>query len=581
MRIRERSRLIVVMVCLCSLLATSAALARFGGEGGTEDDPFLIHTADDLRALGAESEIRGYYRLTADLDAFDMTEPSHEMPVWRPIHLVEGVFDGAGHTVANLHYSGAEQCGFFGQIGEDAQVKDLTITRATVQGTQQIGILAGGNLGQIVNCHVSGMISSTGASQIGGLVGVNYGGVITDCSADVALAGYATVGGLVGSHQHGGVVDRCYAIVAITARNDVGGLIGEVREATVQRCYASGVLGGDDRVGGLVGVNNTGILSNCYATTLLSGTDDTGGLVGVNGGLVTHCYSIGGVAGGLGLIGLQASFPIDLTVASFWDVQTSGQDTSDGGMGQTTNWMQTLGLYATHGWSIRPQRGEVGHIWVHPSDGGYPSLTWEWQGRRISMHTFAGGSGTENAPYLLATPEDLCAIGLSEALTDKHFKLVDDIDLSGRVTPMIGSAGIPFTGTFDGAGRTVSHFIQVSSGDMVGLFASVGIGGKVTNLTLEYFDVTGRNNVGGLIGHNAGEVENCLVRDGRVSGNMAVGGGIGWNWTTGIDLSGGSRITSQGGDLEVLDVEVTGAELTDEAIGLNSKPSYSTTVSRR
>ena len=50
------------------------------------------------------------------------------------------------------------------------------------------------------------------------------------------------------------------------------------------------------------------------------------------------------------------------------------------------------------------------------------------------------------------------------------------------------------------------------------------------------------------------------------------GGGIGWNWTTGINLSGGSRISAQGGDLEVLDVEVTGVELTSEAVGLNSKP---------
>ena len=209
------------------------------------------------------------------------------MPIWRPIHLAEGVFDGAGHTVSDLPANGVQQSGFFSQIGEGAQVKNLTITHATARGGQGIGILAGHNRGQIVNCHVSGMISSTGSSQIGGLVGVNYGGIITDCSADVAVAGYTQVGGLVGSHQNGGLVDRCYAIVAITARNDVGGLIGEVREATVQRCYASGVLGGDDRVGGLVGVNNTGILSNCYSTTLLSGADDTGGLVGTNGGLVT------------------------------------------------------------------------------------------------------------------------------------------------------------------------------------------------------------------------------------------------------------------------------------------------------
>ena len=54
MRMCKRSKLIVVIICLWSLLAASVAVARFGGgEAGTEDDPFLIDTAAELRALGA------------------------------------------------------------------------------------------------------------------------------------------------------------------------------------------------------------------------------------------------------------------------------------------------------------------------------------------------------------------------------------------------------------------------------------------------------------------------------------------------------------------------------------------------
>ena len=88
-----------------------------------------------------------------------------------------------------------------------------------------------------------------------------------------------------------------------------------------------------------------------------------------------------------------------------------------------------------------------------------------------STYKFAGGSGTETDPYLVATADQLNAIrqGL-----DKHYKLIADIDLSGwgNWTPIGGTPAYGghrgdsankaqhgadyFTGTIDGDGHVIS-----------------------------------------------------------------------------------------------------------------------------
>ena len=51
---------------------------------------------------------------------------------------------------------------------------------------------------------------------------------------------------------------------------------------------------------------------------------------------------------------------------------------------------------------------------------------------------FAGGSGTANDPYQIATAEQLNAIGAEPNHWDKHFKLMADLDLQGVTVNPIG-----------------------------------------------------------------------------------------------------------------------------------------------
>jgi murein DD-endopeptidase MepM/ murein hydrolase activator NlpD len=124
-----------------------------------------------------------------------------------------------------------------------------------------------------------------------------------------------------------------------------------------------------------------------------------------------------------------------------------------------------------------------------------------------------------------------------------------DLDASGvaNFNP-IGSSSNPFTGTFDGAGHTISNLtINGGTSIYVGLFRYVDTSGVISNLGLINLTVTAPDgyDVGGMVGRNLGHIINSYTT-GSVTGTagdivsgltgVAVGGLVGWNFGT-IDQS--------------------------------------------
>jgi len=166
--------------------------------------------------------------------------------------------------------------------------------------------------------------------------------------------------------------------------NYVGGLVGG-NYGRVRRCYSTGVVNGNRRVGGLIGLNRGGV-SHCYSTATVGGEQAVGGLVGDNNtdGEVTHCYSTGRVSGVQLVGGLVGWNPGDVTYC-FWDTQTSGQDTSDGGTGKTTAQMQTASTFLEAGWDfVDETKNGTKDIWAILEGHDYPRLAWEL--RAFSPH---------------------------------------------------------------------------------------------------------------------------------------------------------------------------------------------------
>jgi len=121
-----------------------------------------------------------------------------------------------------------------------------------------------------------------------------------------------------------------------------------------------------------------------------------------------------------------------------------------------------------------------------------------------------------------------------------NYVLVDDIDLShvDNFEPIEN-----FTGTFDGNGHTISNLtIDRPEMDSVGLFRTVddnmklfglvGDKGTVRNIRLKSVNVTGFEDVGGLVGSNVRGTVTESYLQGNISANRRVGGLVGLNTGT-------------------------------------------------
>ena len=166
---------------------------------------------------------------------------------------------------------------------------------------------------------------------------------------------------------------------------------------------------------------------------------------------------------------------------------------------------------------------------------------------------FAGGSGSAEDPWKIATAEQLDRI--RDDLTG-HYILIDDIDLSGYENWMpIGTfqprsdapedAEVPhpdyaFTGTFDGAGHTISNLTISCEAPMgAGLFGCASgtesNAASIGHFTLKDVNVSGFYLVGGAVGL---QFMNCPVSDIHLEGDNKLTGmqGIGGIVGTGFDL---------------------------------------------
>ncbi len=137
----------------------------------------------------------------------------------------------------------------------------------------------------------------------------------------------------------------------------------------------------------------------------------------------------------------------------------------------------------------------------------------------------------DDGVYQIATAEELWdfAEKVNDGETTANAILTANIDLNNQPWTPIGSDSHLYTGTFNGAGHTISGLtINDSRADDQGLFGYVGTGGTVKDLTVSG-SVKGDDYVGGVVGYNdEGRVENCH-NIGSVSGERYVGGVVGYN----------------------------------------------------
>lgn len=268
----------------------------FAGGTGTQNNPYQIATAAQLRAfaaaVNADEHFDGeYIVLTADIDLGDAQ--------WMPVgsaggHYFSGVFDGQNHCISGMKIGTQEapadyvSAGLFACI-DGAVVRNLAMADAEIYIARPdavrtyAGIIAGvtdnsetGAGAVINNCAVSGTIynKSVDWSQNGGITAYCYNSMILNCGAQVDITSISTGGTAL-----------------------AGGIVGQDGFAIVANNYARGSIYAEAGVnsatiGGIAGMQ-AGVAGNNYADVKLvskNATGDIGGITGRNTAIGTIIY---------------------------------------------------------------------------------------------------------------------------------------------------------------------------------------------------------------------------------------------------------------------------------------------------
>ena len=200
-----------------------------------------------------------------------------------------------------------------------------------------------------------------------------------------------TPAGLFAYINEGGIIKNVGVVkVTVIGYNWVGSLVGLKEGGTISNCYSTGNVTGHAVVGGLVGRNYDGTISNSYSTGSVSGESSTGigGLVGQqhSGASISNSYSSCSVSGNLrigsrdigGLVG--DNYRVENVISSFWDTETSGLYTSDGGTGKNTTEMQDIATFSGAGWNITAvalNETNPDYLWNIVNNMTYPFLNWQ------------------------------------------------------------------------------------------------------------------------------------------------------------------------------------------------------------
>ena len=326
---------IMMLLVLTGTMALAQTSVWHGGRQiwtrgtGTENDPFLIESADNLAYLayvvnkGYDTKDM-YFRLTTDIDLNGSADLQ-----WTPIgcgtggkwfsedgcfrgypsygYFYDGVipsfhghFDGGEHSISNIYIDNSEgiyanNIGLFGMAegernGQEvypAVIENVFVTSGYIKGSICGGIVANGNGTTMVSrCWNGATVDTVGYSsgRCGGIVGWNAYKVI-NCYNKGNISGYY-VGGIVG---YGAIeIEQCYNEGDVSGTYS-GGIFGFSMNGsvTINNCFNTGSITADGSginsapagpaAGGIASFfRGNSVISNCYNVGAISSTRDAG-----------------------------------------------------------------------------------------------------------------------------------------------------------------------------------------------------------------------------------------------------------------------------------------------------------------
>ena len=526
--------------------ALSQATSTISGSG-TASDPYQIVTAAQLTAFaaavdGGNTYAGQYVALGASIDLSGIDS-------WNPIGTEEGAavfqgtFDGRGYTISGLTINasvtaGDSYHGLFSVLGSSAVVRNLNLAGADVHventsGKAYAGALAGATTKPATSAHsvigtridvcsatgsVSALTSGDALVYAGGMIGFGQiGTAITNCWTDVNVSAVANntnknsmAGGIIGSSGNYAVVANCAAFGNVYAASPIstnfGGMAGGLVGMMAGKQYTSYAAGD-------ITIANGGLTKDHHWVGALDGQVTTSGTTGgtaypaegaarsanyyaEDAVLKEEIYENNGATlkntvtdepADRGFSTQQGYDKVMVSTAVARSVMASADfaETQNGNIREING---ILAAYGITGIALREWQLEGGR--VLPTGA-------VWTSGDISDSIFAGGSGTEGDPYLIATEEQLrdFAASLTSKIdyTGKYVALANDISVSSAAWTPIGGSQYLFNGTFDGRGYTINGltlgaedkpFALDNENLYIGLFGILGAKAVVKNVNL-------------------------------------------------------------------------------------------------
>ncbi len=274
----------------------------FGGGSGSEADPYLIYTAEELaylaQSVNAGTTYSGkYFKLMNDIDLkglewtpigkSTLNNQSSPNPLYFS-YTFRGNFAGSGHKIFNMAilHNNTSFTGLFGTV-VDGSVSHLGIENATIKA----------------------VVGSGYRSKVGALAGTICNATISNCyviNADIsndAISKPSSTAALIGlaSYGKGSSISNCYVTGSVQGDGHVSMILGGIYSTAVyiENCYATGTatISGENSntaisIGSIVGyISRVAYISDCFFDGTISNTASiSSGTISGDSASIDNCY---------------------------------------------------------------------------------------------------------------------------------------------------------------------------------------------------------------------------------------------------------------------------------------------------
>ncbi len=469
------------------ILALTAMVAAFAADPIVPSAPKL--DTDGCYAISTAEELYGFAdivnasnthdecgKLTADITLNYYGNISEDDYLWSPIKLFRGVFDGQNHVITGLHYSDTtfSDVGLFANLqglssNKPAVVKNLGLAQTNFSSAGCVGGIAGSATdAEIANVNVAGSLRAREYGGTGGLVGCAESLRIRE-SYNNGYTSYGHAGGLVGFSKGNLFVENSYNTQSVSG----------------------------DSSGGIVGIAKGKLeIVNSFTASKVSGTFPLVGVYDENETVVENSfyfYEYGDEAP-LGTSVVKSDLKNGLVVELLRRYNKNGVDGSV--------WGQRIGVDSipqlTGVISVKSPKANFSVKDPQIVDGCYQIGSVE------ELYGFALYVNSYSLSRSYDAPPPFCAKLTKDIVVNKN--VLKNDTLNGNGDEFISWIPINgFSGSFDGAGHSISG-LYVNGDDVdVGLFASVLDRDEGDVVTIENIDIedsyfNAMANIGAIVG---------------------------------------------------------------------------------